>query len=201
MQFKCMSKGFRTTAACYLLEAGDNLTVLTNSTVAQVLFTGKQATGIRTVDGREFYAKRDVILSGGAINSPQLLMLSGVGPADELKKHGIPVVHELIDAGKHLQDHVFSGVTLIQKPGTNDRMTYETNPETELAARAQHTKDKTGILNSLYCSVPMGWLKNDAILSSKEFGALDNHTKKRLLQPSVPTVELLTVSCHVTTKV
>jgi choline dehydrogenase-like flavoprotein len=189
-----MNEGARTTAASYLLGAGPNLTILTNSLVAKVLFTDKQATGICTVDGQEFYAKRDVILSGGAINTPQLLLLSGIGPADEIAKHDIEVLHDLPDVGKHLQDHVFSGVTLIQKPGTNDRMTYETNPEAQLAAKAQHTKDKTGVLNSLYCSVPMGWFKNEAISSSSEFDALDSHTKEHIKKPTLPMIELATVS-------
>lgn len=189
-----MNEGARTTAASYLLEAGSNLTILTNSLVAKVLFSDKQATGIRTIDGREFYAKRDVILSGGAINTPQLLLLSGIGPADEIGKHDVEVVHDLPDVGKHLQDHVFSGVTLIQKPGTNDRMTYETNPEAQLAAKAQHTKDKTGVLNSLYCSVPMGWFKNDAVFASNEYAALDSQIKTHIEKPTVPMIELATVS-------
>lgn len=49
---------------------------------------------------------KQVILSGGAVNSPQLLMLSGVGPADELKQHNIPVVHHLPGVGSNLQDHL-----------------------------------------------------------------------------------------------
>jgi len=49
---------------------------------------------------------KQVILSGGAVNSPQLLMLSGVGPADELQKHSIPIVHHLPGVGRNLQDHL-----------------------------------------------------------------------------------------------
>jgi len=49
---------------------------------------------------------KQVILSGGAVNSPQLLMLSGVGPADELQRHKIPVVHDLPGVGRNLQDHL-----------------------------------------------------------------------------------------------
>jgi len=49
---------------------------------------------------------KQVILSGGAVNSPQLLMLSGVGPADELQKYNIPLVHHLPGVGRNLQDHL-----------------------------------------------------------------------------------------------
>jgi choline dehydrogenase len=52
------------------------------------------------------HAGREVILSGGAVNSPQLLMLSGIGSAEALKQHGIEVVHDQPNVGRHLQDHL-----------------------------------------------------------------------------------------------
>lgn len=51
-------------------------------------------------------AKKEVIVSGGAVNSPQLLLLSGVGPKDEIRKAGLPVVHDLPGVGKNLHNHV-----------------------------------------------------------------------------------------------
>lgn len=86
-----------------------NLTVLTNTQVTRVLFSGKRATGIEAkISGRleRIEAGREVVLCGGAINSPQLLLLSGVGPAAELKRHGIPLVHDLPGVGQNLQDHL-----------------------------------------------------------------------------------------------
>lgn len=187
-----MYQGARTTAASYLKNAPSNLTVAVNSTVANVLLDGKKAKGIKTIDGKEYFAKRDVILSGGALNSPQLLMLSGIGPTDELQKHGIPVLHELPDVGKHLQDHCFATATLLQKPGTNDRMTFETDQKAVEAARAQHTKDKTGLMAELYCSTPMGWFKNDKIFETAEYKALDKHIQDHIKKPTVPIFELTT---------
>jgi hypothetical protein len=84
-------------------------------------------------------------------------------------------------------------MTIIQKPGTNGRMAYETNPEAVAAAQAQHKKDKTGLLNSIYCSTPMGWFKNDAVLASEEFKALDKHQQEYLRKPTVPSFEIATV--------
>jgi len=89
-----------------------NLTVLTHAQTTRVLFDGKRATGIEYVhDGQthRLHANREVILSGGAINSPQLLMLSGVGAADDLRKHGIGVVADLPGVGANLQDHLVTG--------------------------------------------------------------------------------------------
>lgn len=86
-----------------------NLTVITQAHASKILFEDKRATGVtyRGVNGNaQVTAKREVLLSGGAFNSPQLLKLSGVGPADELSQHGIDVVHELNGVGENLQDHI-----------------------------------------------------------------------------------------------
>jgi choline dehydrogenase-like flavoprotein len=57
-------------------------------------------------------AEREVILAGGAINSPQLLMLSGIGPVDQLREHGLPVVHNAAEVGQNLRDHLVAGIVL-----------------------------------------------------------------------------------------
>jgi choline dehydrogenase len=74
-----------------------------------VILEGRRATGVRYLHrGREriAYAVREVIISAGAIGSPQLLKLSGIGPAAELKEHGIAVAHDLPGVGENLQDHL-----------------------------------------------------------------------------------------------
>ena len=85
-----------------------NLTVLTSAHVTRVLFDGTRAVGVAYRDGPEekiARCAREVILSGGAVNSPQLLLLSGVGPGDELARHRIKPVHELPGVGLNLHDH------------------------------------------------------------------------------------------------
>ncbi len=86
-----------------------NLTVKTATTTARVLFEGTRAVGVSVFEGgqlKELRARREVIVSAGAFGSPQLLMLSGVGPTAELQRHGIKVVHALEGVGKNLQDHI-----------------------------------------------------------------------------------------------
>jgi choline dehydrogenase len=87
-----------------------NLTIITHALASRVLFEGKRAVGVayRTREGQtvEIQARREVLLSGGAINSPQLLLLSGIGPRAELERHGIPQIHELPGVGQNLQDHL-----------------------------------------------------------------------------------------------
>lgn len=86
-----------------------NLKIITGALARKLLFEGGRASGVLyTVGGRAFAegAAREVILCGGAINSPQLLMLSGIGPAAHLRQHGIAVRADLPGVGANLQDHL-----------------------------------------------------------------------------------------------
>lgn len=104
-------KGRRmSTAYCYLDPARDrpNLTIQANALTERLLFDGKRCTGVRyTVNGqaREATVSREVVVSAGAVNSPQLLELSGIGQAGRLKALGIDVVHDLKGVGENLRDH------------------------------------------------------------------------------------------------
>ncbi|HZB21377.1 MAG TPA: choline dehydrogenase [Blastococcus sp.] len=97
-------------AAAYLhpAERRPNLTVRTGALTTRVLVEDGRATGVEYRAGGRVHtvrAAREVVLSGGAINSPQLLMLSGIGPADHLREVGVDVVHDLAGVGGGLQDH------------------------------------------------------------------------------------------------
>ena len=85
-----------------------NLTVKTRAMVTKVLFEGKRATGVEVIikGKREVITSREVILCGGAINTPQILQLSGVGNATDLTAMGINVVQDLPGVGENLQDHL-----------------------------------------------------------------------------------------------
>ena len=98
-------------AAAYLHPAmsRSNLTVMTQTRALRVLFEGRRAVGVEVLRKGEtavLRARREVILASGAFNSPQLLMLSGVGDPQELARHGIAVRHALPGVGKNLQDHL-----------------------------------------------------------------------------------------------
>jgi choline dehydrogenase-like flavoprotein len=84
-----------------------NLRVLTNKLVSGVELSGARATGVKLADGSLVRAAREVVLAAGAIGSPQLLLLSGIGPADHLADVGVPVVHDLRGVGANLQDHPY----------------------------------------------------------------------------------------------
>lgn len=95
-------------AAAYLSQARHrpNLTVLTRTAVDRIVVEDGRATAVVTRRGRRIEAAREVILSAGAFGSPHLLMLSGIGPADHLRGHGIGIVRDLPGVGANLQDHL-----------------------------------------------------------------------------------------------
>ncbi len=99
-------------AAAYLFPVMDkraNLTVITKARATRILFEGKRAVGVAYRQGKqdkEVRANKEVILCGGAFNSPHLLQLSGVGRPQDITPHGIDMVHELPGVGQNLQDHL-----------------------------------------------------------------------------------------------
>lgn len=104
--------GLRTSAARAYLRAASgrsNLALMTNATALRLeISPQKQVTGVHILQGgrtRLLRASRGVVVAGGAINSPKLLMLSGIGPAAHLTEHGIPVLHDAPQVGENLQDH------------------------------------------------------------------------------------------------
>ena len=85
-----------------------NLQVITGARATRILFDGKRAVGVEYRHGGALHqvkARREVLLSAGALLSPQLLMLSGIGPGAQLQRHGIGVLHDLPGVGAHLHDH------------------------------------------------------------------------------------------------
>src|SRR5580704_8969313 len=85
-----------------------NLRVETKAQATRILFEGKRAVGVEYLQGKEtrqIRARREVILSSGAFQTPQLLMLSGVGDSAALAQHGISSTHHLPGVGQNLQDH------------------------------------------------------------------------------------------------
>ena len=97
-------------AKAYLTPARSrgNLTVITDVRVTRILTEGRRASGVEFIQAggkQRLAATREVLLCAGALQSPQLLMLSGIGPGEQLQRHGIAPVHELPGVGRHLHDH------------------------------------------------------------------------------------------------
>ncbi|MDQ0395853.1 GMC family oxidoreductase [Labrys monachus] len=143
-----------TTAFLSQVMRDPRLTVLSETTVTRVLFDGRRAIGVEVAQGgrREtLHADREIILAAGAYVSPKLLMLSGIGPADQLRAHGIEVLVDAPGVGENLQDHHEVPVIAQAQPGfgyfhgdTGLRM---------LANGLQYVLFGTGPVNSIGCDV------------------------------------------------
>ncbi len=118
-------QGERCSAAkAYLVPAlgRPNLTVITDAQVTRIVMSGRRATGVEMLHNgsRSFLqARREVLLCAGALQSPQILMISGIGPGAHLQQQGIVVVHDLPGVGQHLHDHV-DVVQVVDTPGSNE---------------------------------------------------------------------------------
>jgi choline dehydrogenase len=116
-------------AVAYLnpVKGRENLRIVTRAQAARIEFDGSRATAVTYVDRggapHEVRANREIILCGGSINSPQLLMLSGLGPADHLAEHGIEVRRDLPGVGQNLQDHLQARLVYkCNEPTLNDEV-------------------------------------------------------------------------------
>jgi choline dehydrogenase-like flavoprotein len=99
-----------------------NLHVLTGTQATRLLFVGQRAVGVEVLRGgqtQQLLAEREVLLAAGALQSPQLLLLSGIGPSSELLRHGIGVVQDLPGVGRNLHDHV-DVVQVVDAPKLTD---------------------------------------------------------------------------------
>ncbi|WP_226782794.1 GMC family oxidoreductase [Oceaniglobus trochenteri] len=175
-------------AAGYLfpvMNSRPNLTVVTRAHATRIVMEGKRATGVEYRVGKETkraMATREVILSGGAFNSPQLLMLSGIGRADEIRRHGIEVVHDLPGVGQNLQDHL--DFILAYKTKDTDNFGIGLSGTGRLLKNIlQWRKDGTGMIATPFAE-GAGFLKTDPSLERPDFqlhfviSIVDDHARK-----------------------
>ena len=168
-------KGRRSSAATgYLRPARGrkNLTIVTNAHATRIHFEGTRAVGVdylRHGKPHTANAAGEVLLSGGAINSPQLLQLSGVGPADQLRNHGIDVIADMPGVGGNLQDH-YNGRLMYRctAPLTlNDALNNKARGALELARYAFQRK---GFL-AMGASAAAGFFRTDPAVASPDIQA------------------------------
>lgn len=165
----------------------EGVRVITGATVHKITFTnGSQgvptATGILLTDKRHFIVRKEIILSAGTIKTPQILMLSGIGPADLLSSHSIPVAHDNLEVGRNYFDHF----ALFQLW----KLRY---PEAGLAMGSPHWKDTPSFSKGLPCD----WAVNEGTPSQLLEPALDADAAEgkvsdlSLLQPQRCTIETM----------
>jgi len=148
MQMTTRDGNRESTANAYLRPAlhRPNLEVHIRAFINKIIIENNQATGVDLVHGKDLktvYARREVVLSGGAINSPQILMMSGIGDGDHLKEHDIDVIQDLKGVGQNLQDHL---EVYVQMSCTQPITLYAaTNPIRQAMIGLQWLVKKTGL--------------------------------------------------------
>jgi choline dehydrogenase len=127
-----------------------NLHVFTDTLVERILLRGSRAAGVSVVrHGRreDLMASVEVVLAAGTVNSPQLLMLSGIGPARELDRHGIAVAHDLPGVGANLQDHPTVSVAMANPGGESYALSWQSAARVAMAP-LQYLRARQGMLAS-----------------------------------------------------
>ncbi|KAF9765788.1 hypothetical protein IL306_001863 [Fusarium sp. DS 682] len=185
------SKGRRSTANDLLEPKPENLTVLTDSTVQKVILEGNKAVGVE-VNGKKYLASKEVILSAGALNTPKILMHSGIGPKNQLEQFNIPVVKDVPRVGQGLRDHMFTPLVYTRKPGDTARDTFYGDKKAMDEALEQWRRDGTGPWTKFACELGIGWFKLDKLVQSEEFKALPPQEQEYLMKETVPHYEILT---------
>lgn len=138
------------------------------------------------------FATHEVILCAGTLDSPKILLHSGIGPADQLSRYHIPVMHDVPAVGQGLRDHAFLNLTVRRNESDNDRRSFYGSQEAMDAAQKQWNQDRTGPWSVYGCENLIGFFKSDSISSSMEFQNLPPSQKEFLLRETVPHYELLT---------
>ncbi|KAK9418006.1 putative Choline dehydrogenase [Seiridium unicorne] len=151
--------GRRSTAADMLDDAPANLHILTESVVHRVLFENKTATGVLLTDGSVIKASKEIIISAGAIDTPKILLHSGIGPVETLSKFEIPIVHANEHVGRGLKDHYYVTWFFVR-------------PDREPC-------EGIGTL----------FMKNDKVLASPEFQSLPHAVQEHIKRPTIAAWE------------
>ncbi|MBM1691155.1 GMC family oxidoreductase [Sulfitobacter geojensis] len=174
-------------AAGYLHPVMDrpNLTIITKARATKILFEGKRAVGVAyrlSKQDKEVRASKEVILSGGAFQSPQLLQLSGVGRPQDITQHGIDMVHELPGVGQNLQDHL--DFILANKTGDTDNFGIGLRGTARLtSAILKWWRKGTGMIATPFAE-GAAFLKTDPALDRPDIqlhfviSIVDNHAKR-----------------------
>lgn len=170
-----IGKGKRSSASrAYLHPAlkRRNLSLITAAHSQRILWDGKRASGVEYLHQGQMkraHAKGEILLSAGAINSPQLLMLSGIGPAEHLAEHGINLVHNLSGVGQNLQDHLAAHVKMRSTKAWS--MLRYLNPLRGALAMGQYLFARTGPLADPGMSVAC-FVKSDPALAEADIKML-----------------------------
>jgi len=182
-------KGQRSTAQDLLVPCPENLTILTESPVQRVLLQGEKAVGVEA-NGKRYFASKEVILSAGALDTPRILMHSGIGPKEQLEQHGIPVVRDVPAIGRGLRDHAFCPLVHTRTENSTGRAGFYGEQAVMDAALEEWKKHGTGPWAKFATMMGIGFFKLDGLASSAEFKSLPADEQRYLNSETVPHFEI-----------
>lgn len=208
-----------------------NLTIMGNSPVRKILFKDKKAIGVEVHEGRGIkctfisllgtlltvldWAREEVILACGTVDTPRLLLMSGVGPETEINKPSkyadcwqtdrtfdsvfLKPLHVIDGVGQNMSDRLFVPLVCRVKEGAHQRTMWLNTPERIAGARLEyeeciHSRWKAGHFISLLMPQALGFFKSEKIVNSKEFKNLPADTQKAWLAETKPHYEVMSVS-------
>ncbi|KAI8582034.1 hypothetical protein K450DRAFT_285309 [Umbelopsis ramanniana AG] len=186
-----LHEGMRSTSSSAHIQLDTpNLTIMVKSQATKILFEGTKAIGVEINGKLSVYASKEVILSAGAIDTPKLLLLSGVGPAKELEALDINVIKDLPGIGKNMQDHCGVFIADLVDNAMSSRVPFIHKMDQYEDARKQWDNDRTGPLATHYKALCLAFLKQDHLYDTPEFKSLSEQLKSYLQRPTVPMVEI-----------
>jgi choline dehydrogenase-like flavoprotein len=180
-----------TSALAHIRPDTPNLTIMSLSQVTKILFEGIKAIGVQVNGDTSLYASKEVILCAGAVDTPKLLLLSGIGPAKELESLDINVINDIPGIGKNLQDHCGVFITDIVDAAMSSRAPFIHDDALMDEARKQWGKDRTGPLSVHFSSLCAAFLKQEHLYNTPEFQTLSDATKSYLQRPTIPALEIV----------
>ncbi|KAI1456410.1 putative GMC oxidoreductase [Annulohypoxylon moriforme] len=182
--------GVRSTATDLITSAPDNLTVAIKSLVQRVIIENKKAIGVES-NGKKYFASKEVILCTGTLNSPWILMHSGIGPAKQLNEYKIPIVHANEAVGQNMRDHLCVPIIHSRKE-PNSSASFYGDAKAMDAALEQWKKDGTGPWAIHGSQSGIGFFKIENLDKTKEFQDLPAHEQNFILRDTVPHYEVVT---------
>jgi choline dehydrogenase-like flavoprotein len=184
-------QGKRSAAQDLLVPCPENLTILTESPVQRVLLEGKRAIGVES-NGKRYLASKEVILAAGALDTPRILMHSGIGPKEQLEKYNIPVVHPSPAIGQGLRDHAFCPLVYTRTETSTARASFYGDQAAMDAALEEWKTHGTGPWTKFATETAIGFFKLPSLPSSPEFQSLPASEQAYLNSPTVPHTEVFT---------
>ncbi|KAL2132775.1 hypothetical protein VTI74DRAFT_3399 [Chaetomium olivicolor] len=184
-------KGRRSTAHDLLVPCPENLTILTESPVQRVLLEGKKAVGVEA-NGKRYLASKEVILTAGALDTPRILMHSGIGPKEQLEQYNIPVVQPSPAIGQGLRDHAFCPLVYTRTENSTGRSGFYGDQVVMDAALEEWKKHGTGPWTKFATEMGIGFFKLEGLTSSPEFKSLPPDVQRYLNSETVPHTEIFT---------